>query len=193
MYMENIRDELFSSPTTGRHNLIVGGLKTEIHLAVRNAVKSGKAFVFTDTVALVYYGSVKNPLDYSMRKLVDVREIGDLTGFTEKVINKLDYVEPDLMLFNDSTFVVNKDGTRYAGVPDLIVEVWSESNTDLHKQVKFDLYSASPDLEHWYIEQDSPVIRCFMGKSELAQQDLTGPVATQRGIAIDVGYLAPVV
>ena len=85
--------------------------------------------------------------------------MGFLTELYEKDINYFYTVQPDLMLFKENDWVVNDFETRYAGCPDLILEVWSEANDELYRNFKKNLYKTSNTTEHWYITQDSNLDR----------------------------------
>ena len=52
------------------------------------------------------------------------------------------------------------------------------------------LYSTSDITEHWYIEQDSNTVECYLGKEKLDDQYLTNLLVTQKGFEFDLRYLA---
>ena len=100
-------------------------------------------------------------------------------------------VQPDFFMFTyDNPYIKNRSETRIAGRPDLIVEVWSEGNLSLERERKFMLYSSSPVTEHWYIEQDSNDVACFLGKEKLSDQNLLHVLKTHKGLEIDLTHLA---
>jgi len=78
-------------------------------------------------------------------------------------LTKLKYIESDVLIFKENVQVRNEQRTRIAGCPDLVIEVWSNDNDGLHRQKKFDIYSSSTLTEHWYVEQHSDIVRCFLG------------------------------
>jgi len=139
---------------------------------------------FSDVVALVHYGHRREaPHNLS---LVDISILEN-----KDVLNHLYYIEPDFMLFNKNDYIFNEKETRVAGYPDLVVEVWSESNSQIDREEKFLIYSNSNNkTEHWYIEQDSNVVKCYLGRDELEDQSLKSPLKTKNGIEFDLTYLS---
>ena len=105
------------------------------------------------------------------------------------VIEELDFVQPDFMLFGRNPFVQSANTLKTAGIPDLAVEVWSMSNTQEERAMKHSLYSSHPRCEHWYLTQDSNKVECWLGKEKLKPQLLTNVLATRQGIEFDLRYL----
>jgi len=168
--------------TTHRHNRLVTTLMNRIF----SRAESGELLAFQEQCPLVYFGTKELPVGF---KLVDIKEINDIETFLDN-ITELEYVNPDFMLFKDNPYLRNKKQTRTAGQPDLIAEVWSESNTDDDRAFLQNLYATSPITEHWYIEQDSNDVRCYMGREQLPDQYLTDVLVTQKGLEFDLRYLA---
>jgi hypothetical protein len=138
---------------------------------------------FSDVVALVHYGHRReSPHNLS---LVDIQRLENLD-----ILNNLYYVEPDFMLFQNNKYIVNDKRTRIAGYPDLAVEIWSDSNTQVDKEEKFLIYSSSSKTEHWYIEQDNNEVKCYLGHNQLQAQSLIFPLKTQNGLEFDLTHLA---
>ena len=169
--------------TTDRHNEIINTFVGDI-IPLR---KKKEVFALQSDCALVHLGQRYVP---SFIELVDISKISDIEKFADSEIEHLEYVQPDFMLFKDNPYLKNSKGLRTAGQPDLIIEVWSEGNTDRDKGFKKNLYSTSPITEHWYIEQDSNKVECYMGKEQLPDQYLTNVLITQKGIEFDLRYLA---
>jgi len=169
--------------TTKRHNKLVTTLMNRIFsLAEKNEVNA-----LSEQCPLVYWGTKRIPDGF---KLVDINSIENVKRFTEETIYELDYVQPDFMLFKNNPYLENKNQTRTAGQPDLIVEVWSESNLKNDRAFLQNLYATSDITEHWYIEQDSNKVECYMGSEQLKDQCLTNILKTQKGIEFDLRYLA---
>ena len=169
--------------TTDRHNDMVSTFVGDILPLKRKK----EIYALQSDCALVHWGERKEPKNMA---LVNISEIEDTVRFTESTIEYLDYVQPDFMLFKDNPYLKNSKGLRTAGQPDLIVEVWSESNFKAERELKWNLYSTSPITEHWYIEQDSNKVECYMGSEQLPDQCLTNILKTQRGLEFDLRYLA---
>lgn len=168
--------------TTDRHNKFVATLMNRIF----NRVENGEVHALQEQCPLVYLGTKDLPVGF---ELVDVKNIKNTEKFLDN-ITELEYINPDFMLFEDNPYMKNKKGTRTAGQPDLIVEIWSDSNTDNNRAFLKELYSTSSVTEHWYIEQDSNNVQCYIGKERLSDQFLTDVLITQKGIKFDLRYLA---
>ena len=176
--MENI----FEMGTTKRHGRL-------LHLLAKDLIDlifTDKINMFQESMSLVYYGD-KKELDFCY--LIDIKDIADIEIFSENTINKLNFVVPDFMIFNTNSYIENNLETKIAGCPDLIVEVWSESNSALDRQFKHFIYSTSPNTEHWYIEQDSNTVECWYGKLKMPDQHLSNILTTKGGIEFDLRYL----
>ena len=170
-------------PTTIRHNKIT----MTISSAVINLLRKNEVHALQEECALVHWGCQKEAKFIS---LIDIKEIEDISDFTKITINELDYVQPDFVLFKNNSYLCNERETRTAGCPDLIVEVWSESNSKAEREFKLDLYSSSPITEHWYIEQDANEVICHFGGNKIENQSLTDILVTRDGLKFDLRYLA---
>ena len=171
------------APTTDRHNILTGTLFSRIV----NLLEKKEAYAVSEEVALVYFGDKKQP---DSIRLVDINEIEDVDEFTREIIHDLSYVQPDFVLFKENPYLRNRRGTKIAGCPDLIVEVWSGDNTTFDRETKRDLYSSSPVTEHWYIEQNMNEVVCFYGNKKIESQCLTDVLVTRGGLEFDLRYLA---
>ena len=169
--------------TTVRHNRLATAFISELIGMIRN----NEVNALSEQCPLVYWGTKDLPKGF---KLVDVADIDDINYFTEIIIAELEYIIPDFMLFKDNPYVENKRQTRTAGKPDLIVEIWSEKNSKNDRAFLRNLYASSDITEHWYIEQDSNKIECYLGTEKLSDQYLTDILTTQKGINFDLRYLA---
>jgi len=168
--------------TTVRHNRFISTLMNRIF----NRVENGELDAEHENCPLVFHGTKKSSAGF---ELIDVTSINDIERFLDN-ITELEYVSPDFMLFGENAYLRNKKQTRTAGQPDLIVEIWSESNTDNDRAFLQNLYATSPITEHWYIEQESNKVRCYMGKEKLPDQYLTNVLVTQKGLEFDLRNLA---
>jgi Uma2 family endonuclease len=151
-----------------------------------NRMETGELYASQEQCSLVYRGTKKSSANFS---LVDVSAISNVERFIEN-ITELEHIEPDLVMFKDNPYLENKKQTRTAGQPDLIIEVWSESNTDNDRAFLQNLYATSDITEHWYIEQNSNRVECYLGKEQLPDKYLTDILITQKGIEFDLRRLA---
>ena len=168
---------------TIRHNKITSSLFGNIF----DLIKKKEALALQEECALVHWG-FKRKAD--IVKLVNISELADADIFVKSTINDLDYVMPDFLLFKNNKYLCNERETRIAGCPDLIIEVWSESNDEDERKLKLELYSSSSAVEHWYIEQESNEVICYLGRNRLENQSITDTLVTIGGVEFDLRYLA---
>ena len=169
--------------TTKRHNRLVTTLMNRVF----HFVEKGELNALQEECALVYWGTKDLPNGF---RLVDAKNIDDIKYFTDTTINELDYVKPDFVLFKNSLYLENERQTKTAGQPDLIVEVWSDSNSKNDRAFLQNLYATSDITEHWYIEQDSNEVSCYFGRDRLENQSLSNILVTRGGLKFDLRYLA---
>ena len=156
---------------TDSHDVILSELQF-------SAMKYRKEYYcFRDNIRLVYLGEKK---DYHSLYLAPSAE------YLDEDLLELEYIEPDFTLFNKNACFRNKTGSRIAGQPLLAVEVWSKSNLKSHRSFKKYLYSTSSITEHWYIEQDSDLVECYLHKTQLPSQYLNNPLKTSFGLVLDL-------
>ena len=170
--------------TTRRHNKILN----EFVSRRENIDKADNIDVFTSDCALAHWGSKKKSNDVC--KLVDISLIEDKEYFKTRTINQLEYVQPDYMLFKNNISLVNEFETITAGFPDIVIEIWSDSNSEAEKEFKFNLYTSGSACEHWYITQDSNEVKCFLGQNQLKEQNLKNILVTNDGIKFDLRRIA---
>jgi Uma2 family endonuclease len=176
-------DIIMPMATTDRHNELINSFIGDI-IPLR---KKKEVYALQSDCALVHWGQkTKN----DVLTLVNIENLEDLEDFLKITINELDYVQPDFFFFKENVFIKNERGTRIAGHPDLIVEIWSKNNTAWEHELKLKLYSSSPVTEHWYIEQDSNEVICYSGGGRLENQSLTDVLVTRGGLEFDLRYLA---
>jgi len=169
--------------TKVRHNRIT----TTLIGRLLNKIENNELHALSEECSLVHWGKFSEPSSIS---LVDIKKIENLKKFKKTTIEDLYYVQPDLLVFKSNPYIENIRQTKTAGQPDLIIEVWSDGNTKLDRDLKKYLYSTSDVTEHWYIEQDSNEVECYMGKERLPDQHLTNVLVTQKGLEFDLRYLA---
>jgi hypothetical protein len=176
-------DAYMPMSTTARHNRLAGTLFS----AVVDLLRKSEAHALHEECSLVYWGRKSEPTSL---RLISIPEIEDIAKFTESTIEDLYYVQPDFMLFKNNPYVENKRQTRTAGCPDLIVEIWSDGNTGNDRAFLQNLYATSNLTEHWYIEQHSNEVTCYIGRQRIANQNLSDILETRNGLKFDLRYLA---
>ena len=178
--------EEYLSPSTDKHNHITSFLFAR----VLPLIEMRKVYATQEQVALAHWGT-KQQTNVGLLKLIDVIDLPiEKNDFIENVLDELEYILPDFMMFHQYPYIRNLKGTRIAGQPDLVVEVWSKSNTPKERDIKHEIYSSSERTEHWYIEQDSNNVLCWLGKKQLASQSLKEILKTKNGVEFDLRYLA---
>jgi len=172
---------VFDMANTIRHIDLVGGF-TSAHTG-RDRYRLGHR-VFSESGALLHKGH--RALDISALSLINTDDISNI-----KDLDYFHYTQPDFFLFSENKYILNYNKTKIAGYPDLIVEVWSDSDSQADKYVKYQIYSHSNNkTEHWYIEQDSNEVICYIGETPLESQSLLRPLETKNGIEFDLTYLS---
>jgi len=147
-------DNLVQMSTTGRHNILISTLIGTVF----DLMKKREVLVGHEQYSIVHWGSrKKNISDIS---LVKVEELENIERFKDYTIYELDYVQPDFVLFKDNKYITDSRDLRTAGQPDLIVEVWSGSNTKNDRAFLQDLYATSDITEFWQVEQNSNIVKC---------------------------------
>jgi len=170
--------------TTNRHNRMIRKLTT----AMVELEEKKEVLILQEQCSIVYYGSTKQRIVND--GLVNLEEIEDMKEFKDYTIYELDYVQPDFVLFKDNKYVTDDRELRTAGQPDLIVEVWSGSNTKRDKMFLQNIYATSDITEFWQIEQNSNTVKCSIGETKLPNQSLKNILKTQKGLEFDLRYLA---
>ena len=173
----------YNMSTTPRHMKLVSRCERELEDSLSNYETYNLSREQTD---LVYWNE-----DNCIFKLVDAENLEMSEEiFLSEVINSMDYVMPDIMLFQKNKYVANKNQTKTAGFPDLIIEVWSDGNKNEHRNFKRKLYATSQTTEFWQITQNSNIVKCSIGNKKIMDKSLTEPMQTLAEIPIDLTHLA---
>ena len=173
-------DNILQMSATKRHGLITKLLNS----ATVNLLFNDELIDFSESVSLVYYGTKKS-LDSC--RLITAEELEE--ELTDDIIYELNYVVPDYMYFKKNKYIINKRETRVAGCPDLIIEVWSDSNILDDRGFKKYLYATGEMTEQWYIEQNSNVIECYYGTKRLDDKNLNDVLVSRDGVEFDLRRL----
>ena len=124
------------------------------------------------------YGREQIALVENYGALIDVSELTDeKRQKVRNVMGKMKYTYPDFMIFKHNPVIINDQDTRYAGIPDLIIEVWSRTNSNEEKEQKRKLYRTSKS-EFWEINQDSPKVICWAKDGTKYEQFMNKPLVT---------------
>jgi Uma2 family endonuclease len=122
---------------------------------------------------------------------VRLRDLGQvLTDKALCVFPRNDY-EPDICFFGKQKAAQLKPDTLKYPVPDLIVEVLSETTERNDRGVKFEDYSAHGVAEYWVIDPDAETVEQYLlreGRYPAAPRQRTGEITSEvvPGFAIPV-------
>ena len=129
-----------------------------------------------------------------LRAYVDTHQLGVVR--VEKclcVFPRNDY-EPDVVFFGQAKAATLTAETLKFPVPDLIVEVLSESTQQNDRGVKFEDYAANGVDEYWIVDADKSTVEQYLlsdGQYELCVKSSTGKLTSHVlvGLAIDIESL----
>ncbi|MCL1986717.1 MAG: hypothetical protein FWG64_01930, partial [Firmicutes bacterium] len=159
----------YHCPATHRHSEILGFCTSSI---INYLGKNDNYFLFRGKTDLVYWN-----MDECFFEMINLDNL-EITPqiFLDDVINTLDFVMPDIMLFHNNECLGAKDHIKVAGFPDLIVEVWQDGNFNDCRNFKRKLYATSPTTEFWQITQNSNIVKCSIGNKKIMDKSLTEPM-----------------
>ena len=133
-----------------------------------------------------YYGREQIALVENYGALIDVAGLTDHQRQTlRESIGQLKYTYPDFMIFKHNPLIISENRTRFAGIPDLIIEVWSKKNSEAEKTQKRQLYCTQKS-EFWEFEQDSPKVICWDQAGHMYEQFMDQPLLTPWKEALDL-------
>ncbi|MCL1989095.1 MAG: Uma2 family endonuclease [Firmicutes bacterium] len=164
--------------TMPRHGDIVSGFSLGLEDKWRTFYKKGRLVFNQENLNLAYTGSLADGF-----RLLDATQ-----NFTEEFLDECSCVMPDVMIFMHNN--LKRYRSKTLGYPDLVVEVWSDSNNSTEKDFKTLLYSTGKNTEHWYLTQHSNIIECWHETTKLSTQSLQNILVTQSGISFDLRHLA---
>ncbi|MCL1999110.1 MAG: Uma2 family endonuclease [Turicibacter sp.] len=181
--MNMVLEQFFAQMATmPRHGDLVAGILGELR-QLKKAHK--KARLFGENTRLAYHGDIFSAEMFALSKLINVRNSENLS---EAYISELACVMPDIMLFYHNLYMERR--SKIIGCPDLIIEIWSDSNTAAERELKKALYATSDITEHWYLEQHSNIVTRKKGVDNLPSQNLDEVLRTESGILLDLRDLA---
>ncbi len=140
-------------------------------------------------------------LDVTMRiakllsSYVDDRELGEIKVEKCLVVCPRNDYEPDVVFFSQEKAVLLGGNTMKFPVPDLIVEVLSESTEIRDRGVKFQDYEAHGVHEYWIVDAEQRVIEQYVltnGRYGLKMKSGTGTlssgVVTGFGVSVEAFF-----
>ena len=165
--------------TKPRHNQLACGF----FAGLIHKIKARKLYALQEQCYLAYMGE-----KYSgNERLIDIRH--EFQPDIDTFLETCGVIQPDFLYFSTNTYIQNSTTMITAGIPNLVIEIWSRNNQH-DKDFKFTIYSSSPQCEHWYLTLDSNEVQCWKGKEQLRAQSLTRVLKTTEKIRIDLRYLS---
>lgn len=134
---------------------------------------------------------VRSHIEMLLSTYVRIHALGEVRG--EKclcVFPRNDY-EPDVVFFSPAKAAAFSAGTMKFPVPDLAVEVLSESTATRDRGVKFEDYESHGVVEYWVVDADAECVEQYVvrdGRFELALKSGTGEIASPaiRGLRLPI-------
>ena len=174
--------ELSYLVTTHRHGQLISGFFASCFELFRQR----RIYPLQEQHPLVFRGK-----KYSgEEELVLVNETNRNCEILMSAIEEMDFIQPDFFFFQNNEFKRGVTGIKTAGIPDLVIEVWSASNTDEEKEMRHRVYASSGLCEHWYLTQNSNEVTCWVGKENISRQSLKNILNTRNGVEFDLRFLA---
>ena len=174
--------ELSYMAATHRHGQLVSGFFANCF----ELFKQRKIYPLQEQHPLVFRGR-----KYSgEEELIRIDESNRNCEVLLAAIEELDFIQPDFFFFQKNEFKRGATGIKTAGIPDLVIEVWSAANTEQEKEMRHRVYSSSDLCEHWYLTQNSNEVVCWVGKECVSRQSLKNKLATKYGVEFDLRFLA---
>jgi Uma2 family endonuclease len=124
---------------------------------------------------------VRKHLEKLLDTFVTARGLGEVLG--EKclcVFPRNDY-EPDVVFFGPEKAAGLADETMKFPIPDLAVEVLSDSTEDRDRGIKFEDYEAHGVAEYWLMDPEAEVVEQYLRRGDrlsLALKSGSGEIAT---------------
>ncbi|MCL1986502.1 MAG: Uma2 family endonuclease [Firmicutes bacterium] len=169
-----------------RHSELLERIGDMLFSKHSNEILNKQITKFRENNALIFrgkYGCIGNIPPF---ELFNVNE----TELSFDILNDSPYVQPDYMIFHHNKHQQHSGTYKIAGCPDLIIEVWSKSNSAEDRKILNYLYSTSEITEFWQLEQQSNEVHCSIGTNALPMQSLRQPLRTQSGLEIDLRSVA---
>ncbi len=135
---------------------------------------------------------VRDHIHFLLSAYVRLHNLGAVRG--EKclcVFPRNDY-EPDVVFFGSEKAAQFRPSTMKFPVPDLAVEILSDSTAQRDRGVKFEDYEAHGVQEYWLVEAEQQWVEQYLlrdGRFELTLKSGTGEIAspTIRGLRLPLG------
>ena len=139
--------------------------------------------------SLAHMGVVSNLL-ILLDTFVNLQALGYAATSTLIQLTRNDY-EPDLCFFNREKSASFTPEQMIFPVPDLVVEVLSESTAHRDRGIKFSDYAAHGIAEYWLIDPVAEVLEQYLLESETYRLELKSGTGTVTSSAVE-GFELPI-
>ncbi|MCL1988094.1 MAG: Uma2 family endonuclease [Firmicutes bacterium] len=174
--------QIYDMAVYPRHSKILERIGNVMGIDYSSQLWTNSMALYRENSALAYKGDLRFFEGFPSPQLYNVND----NFISEDLLAESRFVQPDYMIFYENKVQESDKTYKMAGCPDLIIEVWSNSNTADDRLRLCSLYSTSETSEFWQFEQNSNTVLCSKGKNNLPSQSLTNLLFTQNGLKLDL-------
>ncbi|MCL1987898.1 MAG: hypothetical protein FWG64_08010 [Firmicutes bacterium] len=174
--------EFYESCTPGRQSEILTHIFGQLYGQLPQS-----AYLRKGDRDLVYWSDFRE----QSAELVDLSKITDFEHFKDEVMEVMNCLLPDILLFHKQEYIEdNILQTKVAGRPDLIIELRFFRHSEEYTELKNLLYSKSPVTELWQLTLDSNLVKRSIGTTKLKDLSLEEKLYTESGLVVNIPHLA---
>jgi Uma2 family endonuclease len=109
-----------------------------------------------------YHQTLSRRIQFQLYTQIELRGLGAVFDApTDLQLSDVDIVQPDLIvILNRKRTIITP--TKIKGVPDLIVEILSDSSAHNDRVLKKELYRRSAVAEYWLVDPDDHVVEQYV-------------------------------
>jgi Uma2 family endonuclease len=140
-------DEYLQFPDDGRRHEIIGGTH------IMNPAPSPM------------HQYVSRHLQFQLYQQLELSGLGQVIDAPiDLQLSEWDVVQPDLVVVLNDNLIITARGIQ--GIPDLIIEILSPSNSDHDRQLKLRLYEQAGVPEYWIVDPDEKAVYQYQRSDE---------------------------
>lgn len=113
-----------------------------------------------------YHQTLSRRIQFQLYRLIEEKGLGQVFDApTDLELSEVDIVQPDLIVILEANrrIVTPK---KVKGVPDLVVEILSESTSPRDRGIKLELYRRSRVPEYWIVDPDEHILEQYVLEGE---------------------------
>ncbi|MDI6766043.1 MAG: Uma2 family endonuclease [Bacteroidota bacterium] len=107
-----------------------------------------------------YHQLVQMNIGSMIRDYVNKRGIGKVFASVDVNISEVIVLQPDICFLSNERFSIN-DGKKFNAVPDLVVEILSESTEERYRTFKFREYAKHGAMEYWLVSPEKKEVEIY--------------------------------